>query len=395
VLWVAGIVLLSRAWGGGEEARWDPAKEAQIGKEASAEIEKEYPLVDDKAAVEKLQTIMQTLAVVSERPEITYSCRILGSKEVNAYSVPAGTILPSGEVQPGGCIYVNQALLDFVRSDHELAGVLAHEMAHVMHHDAMRQLEEASRTAKDALLAALAGILMSKGDPYAAGLTYLAGQLVQAAKTHSYTITLEEEADLGAIDYLAKTDYSPVGLLTFLERLDAQGITDPNEMGIFQDHPMLVERTVYICDRLLEMGIPVRRWEVAGGESAVVANDQEGEVARHRVLIGDQIIFDPAPGENCEQRALDCLKTLNQSLKDGLEAYELQVVPNQLGGSDLVADGVTLLSYLPSDGEFFGKTPEQLATESKYALGLALWRESFPTYKKADEQASSKAEGQS
>ena len=375
--------------------RWDPAREAQIGKEASAQIEAEYPLAQDQAALDKLQTIVKTLAAASDRPDVTYTCKILRSKEVNACSIPGGTVLPDGQVQPGASIYVNQGLLDFVRSDDELAGVLAHEMAHVDHHDALRQLEESSRTTKDALLAALVGVLLTKGDPYATGLTYLAGQLVQEAKTHSYTITLEKEADLAAINYLGKTDYSPVGLLTFLERLDAAGVTDPQDLGIFQDHPILVQRTIYISDRLLELGIPIDRWKVAGGESAVIANDQKGDVICHRVLIGDQVIFDPAPDEQCEQRALDCLKNLNQLLEGGLEAYELQVVPNQSQGFDLVAQGVTILSYLPSDEAFFGKSPEDLATESKEALDLALWRASFPAYRPAPAESPPKEEKQS
>lgn len=378
MLLLLGLTPFCGVWGAEEPSRSDPAREAEIGKQASAEIEAEFPLVQDKDALDKLQTLVQTIAVVSETPDMKYTCKILQTKEVNAYSVPGGTILPNGEIEPGAFIYVTQGLLGFLRSDHELAAVLAHEVAHEAHHHALRQLEEYSRHSRDALLGALVGILIGRGDPYAVGLTYLAGQLVQAAKTHSYTITLEREADLAALEYLSKTDYSPVGLLTFLERLDALGVTDPNDMGIFQDHPTLVERTVYVSERLSEMSIPINRREVAGGEWAVIANAQEGELTRHRILIGDEVIFDPAPDEKCEQRALDALKNINQLLKEGLETYEVQVVPNKQEGFDLVARGITLLSYLPADGQFLGKSPEELATESKQALAQALWKDSFP-----------------
>lgn len=365
-----------------DSSQSDARQEAEIGKQASAEIEAEFALVQDKDALDKLEALAKTIAAVSERPEVNYTCKIIDSKEVNAFSVPGGTILPNGEVQPGGFIYVTRGLLDFVRSDDELAAVLAHEIGHQDHHDALRQLEEYNRHSKDAFLAALLGMWLGRGDTNAAGAAYLAGQLVQEAKTHSYTITLEKEADLAAVEYLRKTDYSPVGLLTFLERLDALGVTDPNDMGIFQDHPTLVERTIYVSERLSELGIPINRRKVAGGDWAVIANTEEGKVTRHRVLIGDQVIFDPAPDENCEQRALDVVKNVNQLLKEGLETYETQVVPNKVQGYDVVARGATLLSYLPSDGRFFGKSPEQLATDSKQALAQALWKESFPTTEK-------------
>ena len=392
VLVVLGLAMgvfvpLSRGWTAEGDKRWDPAKEVEIGKQASAEIEAEFPLVEDKETLDKLAATVDKIALLSERPEVKFTCKILKSDDVNAYSIPGGSILPDGSVQAGSTVYVTQGLLKFVHSDHELAGVLAHEIAHTAHYDALRQLDEYSRSSKDTLLAALAGMLISKGNANAAGLFYLAGQLVQTAKTHSYTITLEEEADLGALRYLSGTDYSPVGLLTFLERLDALGVTDPKEMGIFQDHPILVQRTIYISEYLIDKGIPINRREVAGGHWAILANVQEGDVTCHRVLIGDQVIFAPAPGEDCEQRSLDCLKSLNLLLEDNLESYEVQVVPNEKEGFDLVARGVVILSYLPSDGAHFGKSAEELAKESKQSLALALWKDSLPDTESPTEKA--------
>ena len=201
VVVLLGLIPFSQVRAEEDATRWDPAQEVEIGKQASAEIEAEFSLVRDEELLERLEEIVQAIASVSERPDVKYVCKILETDEVNAYSVPGGTLLPNGEVEPGSFIYVTEGLFDFVRSEHELAAILAHEIAHEAHYHALRQLEEYSRHSTDSLLAALLGVWLSKGDPSTAGAAYLAGELLQAARTHSYTITLEKEADLERLTY--------------------------------------------------------------------------------------------------------------------------------------------------------------------------------------------------
>src|SRR5262249_439382 len=108
--------------------------EVKVGRDSAAETEKEVKFITEPAIVERVNRIGQEIAAIANSTEIpatwgdpkvkkfNYSFRVVDDKDVNAFSLP------------GGFIYVNKGLLDYVHSDDELAGVLAHEVAHAAHH---------------------------------------------------------------------------------------------------------------------------------------------------------------------------------------------------------------------------------------------------------------------
>lgn len=92
------------------------SQEIQIGRQAAREVEAEYGLVSNAAWVSKLATIGRRLAAVSSRRDLPWTFKVLNASDVNAISLP------------GGVIYVTRGMMNFVRSDDELAFVLGHEV---------------------------------------------------------------------------------------------------------------------------------------------------------------------------------------------------------------------------------------------------------------------------
>src|SRR5437016_6445578 len=122
--------------------------EVKLGRENAVTNDKEVKLVADAKLLERVNRIGQEVAAVANTTAVTaiwgspelkkfpYSFKIVDDKDVNAYSLP------------GGFIYINKGLLDAVRSDDELAGVLAHEIGHDVHHHMVKLIKESNKLDK-------------------------------------------------------------------------------------------------------------------------------------------------------------------------------------------------------------------------------------------------------
>ncbi|MBU1035231.1 M48 family metalloprotease, partial [bacterium] len=195
----------------------DLAKEQKLGKKLSEDIEKKYEVIEDLHQNSLITEIGNKLAEASEMKEMKFHFRILKEDGPNAFSIP------------GGYIYVTYDLFDYVQSDNELAGILAHEIAHIVHNHALKQTRD---NTKYTLLTILAVLLTREPD------VGVLGKLTTITLLNQYSREYEEEADLTATNLLIKAGYNPVGFLTFLERLYAREMFKPEvNLGIFQTHP--------------------------------------------------------------------------------------------------------------------------------------------------------------
>ncbi len=153
--------------------------------------------------------MVKAIAPHTPRPDVKYKIKLLDSDEVNSFSVP------------GGYIYVYKGLVKAVQSEHELAAVIAHEMAHNCTFDALKQLDRAQHLTIATAAAVLAAMMVGGNEemPWA---VWQAGGLATRGVLSHYSMDIEKQADLHAIQYLLHTKYNPVGLLTFMERLAAK-----------------------------------------------------------------------------------------------------------------------------------------------------------------------------
>lgn len=202
-------------------------KEVEIGRKLARRVEREMTLVADEAMQQRVKALGHRLAEVSDRLELVYSFAVVKDKNVNAFSLP------------GGYVFVNEGLIETASSDDELAGVLAHEIAHIAARHAVSRYE----SALGMQLVQLATLAVGGGQ--AAGGLGVAAQAAQMA----YSRDAELEADQLGVKYMKAAGFDPAAMLTFLNKLRAEHKEKPQYLprGVVRPyyaltHPFVPER---------------------------------------------------------------------------------------------------------------------------------------------------------
>ena len=349
--------------------------EIKMGREAVKEVERDQKFVTDPKIVERVSNIGQAIAKIanaetvpasygnSEVYQFDYKFKIVDDKSVNAFSLP------------GGFIYVNQGLLDYCQSDHELAGVLAHEVAHAAHHHMTCLLRQESKLDGQIAILLLAGML-TKVDAQNLGNLLLGAQLVRIARSSGYGQKAEADADSAAVIYEEKAGYNPVGMLTFLERLAHDYGTMPDQdLGILQTHPAPLDRCKAVETKIKTLGLPLNRRAVMNALKAVTEPGSEGQQEITKVKLGDNVLFEPAPIEKdltSEQRAEVIATKVNQLLDKEPVVREITVSPD---GSTVLGQGEPVIVVTAQDASLMGKSANEVAQDAAQVLRLAVWRE--------------------
>lgn len=192
-------------------------QEIEMGKATAEQIEARYGLLNDPQVTDRVNRIGQSLVDVCGRKNITYTFKVLNTEDVNALACP------------GGFIYVFKGLLDYMPSDAELAGVLGHEIGHVVKRHTVHQIEKNMVTQ---LVAILAGIASGNGDVMAMGM------VVGDALAAGYSRADESAADREGFAYTVKAGYSPYAMLVTMHKLQELAAEYGNPgWGIFDSHP--------------------------------------------------------------------------------------------------------------------------------------------------------------
>lgn len=346
--------------------------EVRMGRENAEENDKQVKLITDPAIVERVNRIGQEIAAVankypipakwgsSQMKRFQYTFKVVDDKDVNAYSLP------------GGFIYVNKGLLDFTRSDDELAGVLAHEVAHAAHHHMVKLLREQSKIDRVLLpLKLLAmGLLITKPGTNASDAQnlLLATQLYAIAKINTYGVEAEKDADHMGIYLLTKTRYNPVGLYSFMTRL---ATLERNkilvDLGIFRTHPPGEERVEAAQSLLAELNIPILLSSVDPSLHATVTmvkGKTETETLaeiKFRDIVLCRVTADA--GKTAEERGQMLAKRFTGLFDARLQPFEVRATPDQ---TRVLVRGQMFLTT--ADAVAQEKTIPQLAREMVDAI---------------------------
>jgi Zn-dependent protease with chaperone function len=360
--------------------------EVEFGKKIVEEVVKQFKMVEDPALNERVNRIGLILADVARNtptearygesgaPPFEYTFKIIDDKDVNAFSVP------------GGFIFVHKGLLDFVQSDHELAGVLAHEIAHAAHRHVMALVRADDKISREVMLPVLLGALIGRM-PAGDTLTLLTGtQLYRIAKLNSFGQEAETDSDLTALEYMRRSPYNSVGLLTFMERLAAEERKRPQiDWGIYRTHPPSKERAQALRKGLQEAGISIRRREVSPALRIVArlekTDKKEGtppeEAELYEVAYENISIFrpahDPDKGDS-KSRAEKIAERINILLDDGVEMFEVRLSAD---GQAVLIKGEEVIRITPTDSELYDQTPEQVALQVREAMRRLLWSDTI------------------
>jgi predicted Zn-dependent protease len=198
-------------------------KEIALGKQLAQEVERQAKIVDDPVIAEYVNRVGQNLVRNSDA-KVPFTIKVLDSEEVNAFALP------------GGFFFVNSGLVLKADNEAELAGVMAHEIAHVAARHGTRQ------ATRGAIInyASIPLIFMGGWTGYAirqgAGLAIPLGFL-------TFSRGFESEADMLGLEYLYKTGYDPTAFVDFFEKIQTLEKRKPGTLSkVFSTHPMTDDR---------------------------------------------------------------------------------------------------------------------------------------------------------
>jgi len=199
-------------------------REIALGKQMAQEVERQAKIVDDPIIAEYVNRVGQNLVRNSDA-KVPFTIKVIDSEEINAFALP------------GGFFFVNTGILLNADNEAEMAGVMAHEIAHVAARHGTRQ---ASR-AEIAQVASIAPLIVLGG--WAGYGAYQAMSVLVPVGFLKFNRNFESEADMLGLEYIYKAGYDPTAFVDFFEKVQSQEKTRPGTMSkLFSSHPPTDDR---------------------------------------------------------------------------------------------------------------------------------------------------------
>lgn len=200
-------------------------KQIALGKQFAQEIERSVRLVDDPVVNEYVNRVGQNLVRNSDA-KVPFTIKVIDSDEINAFALP------------GGFFYVNSGLVLRADEEAELAGVMAHEIAHVTACHAAKQATKADLTQ----LAMIPAVIFLPGGWAGYGI-YQGLNFIIPLQFLKFSRNAEREADFLGLQYMYKAGYDPNAYVSFFEKIQAEERRRPGSIPkIFASHPPTPER---------------------------------------------------------------------------------------------------------------------------------------------------------
>jgi predicted Zn-dependent protease len=211
-----------------------PQEERELGGKEAENVERTVGLVRDRPLVEYVEAIGKRLSQATGRTDIPWQWAVADDSEANAFALP------------GGWVYVTRGLLALTNREDEVAGVLAHEMAHVTQRHAVHRVGAATPLA---VLFGVPGGILGMVSPTLGGIVNGAGRVVSGLALAPYTREQEHDADRVGIELAARAGWDPKALADFLatlERADAVAGATSKGSSFFATHPSTPDRVTRI-----------------------------------------------------------------------------------------------------------------------------------------------------
>lgn len=211
-------------------------KEIALGRQLAQEVERNAKIIDDPVIAEYVNRVGQNLVRNSDA-QVPFTIKVIDNEEVNAFALP------------GGFFYVNTGIINLAESEAEMAGVMAHEIAHVTARHGTRQATKGQIANLASIPAAIflpggwLGYGIYQGLNFAIPMTFL-----------KFSRGAEKEADFLGLQYLYKTGYDPTAMVTFFERMKALQKRKKSAVSkAFSSHPPTGKRIELIQEAMGEV----------------------------------------------------------------------------------------------------------------------------------------------
>ena len=201
-------------------------QEVQMGQEEAQQVNAQLPMVQDAYIQNYVNTLGQRIASRTSRADLNWQFQVVNSDVVNAFALP------------GGFVYVNRGVLARADNMSEIAGVLGHEIEHVVRRHSVKQMEQAQgANVGVGILCALTGVCQS-------GVAQAAINIGGTAVFAKFSRTDEVQADEGGFNNVIRAGINPRGMLTLFQKLlaEEQQSGNSNVAAWFSDHPGTSDR---------------------------------------------------------------------------------------------------------------------------------------------------------
>jgi predicted Zn-dependent protease len=207
-------------------------EEIQIGRDMGARLLGAAPLAKDESLQRYVNRVGRWLAAQTERPDLPWQFGVMEAPQLNAFAVPGGTI------------FVTRGLVEKMKSEAELAGVLAHEISHVLRKHHLKAIQKGAQTA-------LAGEALNQALRERGGA---AREKLVSFGAEMYTRGLDKsdelEADRYGVVIAARAGYDSYGLPAVLQTLQAMNASDSALALMFKTHPAPGDRLTALADTM-------------------------------------------------------------------------------------------------------------------------------------------------
>jgi len=208
------------------------SQDQEIGRQSAAEVESQLPILTDRSIEAYVNAVGKRLAAVAPGADYPYQFKVVNASDINAFALP------------GGYLYLNRGLIEASKNEGQLAGVMAHEMAHVALRHGTNQASKAYLG--QAGLGVLGGLTGGKSDSTQKAIGAVGGFGMNAMFL-KFSRTDEEQADIVGSQMMAKAGYDPKDMVDFFEFLRSQASRNPSKVEqFFSDHPAPKDRAARI-----------------------------------------------------------------------------------------------------------------------------------------------------
>jgi beta-barrel assembly-enhancing protease len=332
-------------------------QEIEFGQKAVPQIERELPLLPVNHPVSRyVNELGHQLAAKAPGYKFPYTFRVVNQKEINAFAVP------------GGPVYVNTGTIA-AANEAELAGVMGHEIAHIVMRHSTRQ---ASRQTKAAIpLAILSGVLGASVGGWAGQLAQMGISIGAGSVFTKYSRDSETEADMVGAQIIYDAGYDPRAMVSFFETLKAQQQGKSSGPSFLASHPDPGDRARNVASILARF--PAKQYQAADSPEFLAAKQALGRVGPSDVQQREQVGLDLglrrlpaeqlAPGNfTSYDHGAFRLSVPERWKRSGNPNASLTLYPD--GGADLqsVSYGVIISAFTPIRGKDLNEAMRQLVS---------------------------------